>query len=251
MQEIYTVIFLVLLGGSMGSFASMLIYRLPSNDQQLTIWGPLSFCPACKTKLGILQMIPFVSFLILKGKCGSCDAKINISYLINEIAMAAMLLFLVGSLGANNVFAWVIFLLALILYVQALMDLDTLLLSQPLSMILVVCGLGLNIGLELFTIPLDAVLGLIFGYGLLFAVNLLHKMIRGVNGIGSGDFLLLGGIGSIFGASSIGPILLLASSITLMIYFLQKNSRSLELPLGFGLGLGAILYCVTYVSILT
>ena len=78
----------------------------------------------------------------------------------------------------------------------------------------------------------------------------LHKMIRGVNGIGSGDFLLLGGIGSIFGASSIGPILLLASSLTLMIYFLKKKSRSSELPLGFGLGLGAILYCVTYVSIL-
>jgi len=251
MQEIYTAIFLVLLGGCMGSFASMLIYRLPSNDQQLTIWGPRSFCPACKTKLGIWQMIPFVSFLALNGRCRSCDAKINISYLINEIVMAAMLLFLVGSLGISNVFTWLIFLLVLILYVQAAMDLDTLLLSQPLSMILVVSGLGLNLGFEIFTIPIDAFLGLIFGYGLLSAVNLLHKMIRGVDGIGSGDFLLLGGIGSIFGASSIGPILLLASILTLMIYFFQKKDRSSELPLGFGLGLGAILYCMTYVSILT
>ena len=41
-------------------------------------------------------------------------------------------------------------------------------------------------------------LGLVFGYGLLFSINLLHRILKNVDGIGSGDFLLLGGIGSTF-----------------------------------------------------
>ena len=91
----------------------------------------------------------------------------------------------------------------------------------------------------------DALLGLIFGYGILFRINQLHKIIRSTDGIGSGDFLLLGGIGSLFGASAIGPILLMGSSITLSLYFLKKKSEK-QLPLGFGLGIGAILYCLLF-----
>ena len=71
-------------------------------------------------------------------------------------------------------------------------------------------------------------------------------MIRSKNGIGSGDFLLLGGIGSILGASAIGPILLIGSSITLCLYAVNKDK---ELPLGFGLAIGAIFYCFLFLAL--
>ena len=73
-------------------------------------------------------------------------------------------------------------------------------------------------------------------------------MMRSIDGIGSGDFLLLGGIGSVFGASAIGPILLIGSSITLCLYVFNKN-KDKELPLGFGLGLAGIFYCLIFISI--
>ena len=79
----------------------------------------------------------------------------------------------------------------MILYVQALMDFKTLLLSQPLSFLLILIGLVANLGFEIFAVPLDALLGLLFGYGLLFSINMLYKMLRSQDGIGSGDFLLL------------------------------------------------------------
>jgi hypothetical protein len=56
---------------------------------------------------------------------------------------------------------------------------------------------------------------------------------------------LLGGVGSIFGASAIGPILLIGSSITLCLYATNKNKDE-ELPLGFGIGIGAIFYCLLF-----
>jgi leader peptidase (prepilin peptidase)/N-methyltransferase len=147
-----------------------------------------------------------------------------------------------------NLSAWVIVLIVISLYIQSIIDLQTLHLFQPLSIILVIAGLLLNISTGFFTIPLDALLGLIFGYGILFCINHVHKMMRSIDGIGSGDFLLLGGIGSVFGASSIGPILLIGSSITLCLYVFNKN-KDKELPLGFGLGLAGIFYCLIFISI--
>ena len=97
------------------------------------------------------------------------------SYLFNEIFTAALLIYLINLLGIINPVTWLIFSIAMILYVQALMDFKTLLLSQPLSFLLIVIGLVANLGSEIFTVPLDALLGLIFGYGLLFSINQLYN----------------------------------------------------------------------------
>ena len=245
MELIFTYFFLVIFGGCLGSFTSMLIHRLPIDDHLISLSKPRSFCPQCKATLDFFQLIPFVSYLISKGKCLKCNAKIRINYLINEIVFAAFILFIFHTMDFSSLITWVIVLIFISLYVQSMMDMETLLLSQPISIFLIIAGLGFNTYLAFFTLPIDALLGLIFGYGILFCINQLHKIIRSTDGIGSGDFLLLGGIGSVFGASSIGPILLMGSSITLGLYFLKKKKEK-QLPLGFGLGIGAIFYCLLF-----
>jgi leader peptidase (prepilin peptidase)/N-methyltransferase len=245
MELVLTNLLLILLGGCLGSFASMLIYRLPLEDAGITILKPRSFCPLCKNKLTILQLIPFVGYIYSQGICKACNTKINSSYLINEILIAAFVLLIFNKMEINNPSAWVIVLIVMCLYIQSLIDMQTMHLFQPLSVILVLFGLTLNISTGFFTIPLDSLLGLVFGYGILFCINEVYKMIRSRNGIGSGDFLLLGGVGSIFGASAIGLILLIGSSITLCLYATNKNKDE-ELPLGFGIGIGAIFYCLLF-----
>ena len=66
MELVLTNLLLIALGGCLGSFASMLIYRLPLEDAGITIFKPRSFCPLCKKKLTILQLIPFVGLFIVK-----------------------------------------------------------------------------------------------------------------------------------------------------------------------------------------
>jgi len=240
---------LIITGGCIGSFASMLIYRLPRLNETITIFSPRSFCRHCKIQLQIKNLIPFFSFLSSKGKCFNCMEKIDTTYLINEVFITILTLFIINTLGLLNPFSWLLLLILVILYIQAMMDFETLLLSEPLSIGLIFLGLFLNLGFKFFTVPLDSILGLIFGYGLLYSLNLLHRIIRNIDGIGSGDFLLLGAIGATFGASSIGPILLLGSSITLLVYFIKSKDESLQLPLGFGLGLSGVFYCSAFVMI--
>ena len=248
MELVLANLLLIALGGTLGSFASMLIYRLPIENSEITIFYPRSFCPLCKNQLSIVQLIPFVGYLYSRGTCRTCNTKISYSYLIHEVLVTAFILFIFNKMEFINFSAWVVVLIVISLYIQSIIDMQTLYLFQPLSIILVIAGLFLNISTGFFTIPLDALLGLIFGYGILFCINHVHKMMRSIDGIGSGDFLLLGGIGSVFGASAIGPILLIGSSITLCLYVFNKN-KDKELPLGFGLGLAGIFYCLIFISI--
>jgi prepilin signal peptidase PulO-like enzyme (type II secretory pathway) len=246
MELVLTNLLLILLGGCLGSFASLLIYRLPLEDIKINILKPRSFCPQCKTQLGIIQLIPFLGYLYNRGTCFACNAKIKHLYLINELIIAAFILFIFNKLALANLSSWLIVFIVFGLYIQAIIDLQTLHLFQPISIILIVSGLMLNVSIGFFTVPLDSFLGLVFGYGILFCINEVYKMIRSKNGIGSGDFLLLGGIGSIFGASAIGPILLIGSSVTLCLYAVNKDK---ELPLGFGLAIGAIFYCFLFLAL--
>jgi leader peptidase (prepilin peptidase)/N-methyltransferase len=239
---------LILLGGSLGSFASMLIYRLPLSEKEVSIIKPRSFCPNCKEQLSIWQLLPFVSFIMARGQCKNCHQKINIMYFVNECLMAFLVLYFTHITFSSYFISAAMLAIVFILYIQSVIDFQKLLLSTPLSFLLIIIGIIINFKWEIFTISLDALLGLILGYGILFSINLLYRIIRSQDGIGSGDFLLLGGIGSVFGASSLGPILLMGSSLTLALHILKIKTET-KLPLGFGIGMASIFYLNMFVWI--
>lgn len=75
-------IFIFLLGLSVGSFINVLIDRLPKNE---SIVKKRSHCDSCKKTLGFLDLIPVLSFIILKEKCRYCHSPISIQYPIVEL----------------------------------------------------------------------------------------------------------------------------------------------------------------------
>ena len=74
----------LLLGMVMGSFTTMLAYRLPRG---ISIVSPPSHCPSCKTRLTPRDLVPIFSWLINGGKCRHCGSEIGAKYLIIEIAI--------------------------------------------------------------------------------------------------------------------------------------------------------------------
>ncbi len=81
-------IFLIfILGLFLGSFLNVLVDRIPKNE---TVVKDRSRCDKCKKELGALDLIPVVSYLMLKGKCRYCHAKLSIFYPVIEISTGTL-----------------------------------------------------------------------------------------------------------------------------------------------------------------
>lgn len=74
----------IVVGGVLGSFCTMLAYRLPRG---LSIITPRSHCTHCKTQLTWRDLIPLASYLLNKGRCRHCGALIGKRYLFIELAI--------------------------------------------------------------------------------------------------------------------------------------------------------------------
>lgn len=83
----WSVVFGVAFGAAVGSFLNVLIYRLP---RRLSIVFPPSHCPACKHRLGVLDLVPLLSYLLQGGRCRYCRARISARYFLVELWNAAL-----------------------------------------------------------------------------------------------------------------------------------------------------------------
>ncbi|MCD6550223.1 prepilin peptidase [bacterium] len=91
-------LFIFLLGLAVGSFLNCVIYRL--NREESLLKGR-SFCPYCRHKLAWFDLIPVLSFLILRGKCRYCHKKISLQYPLVELATAFLFLLSVAHFGLS------------------------------------------------------------------------------------------------------------------------------------------------------
>ena len=91
MPEVIIRIFVFIFGSIVGSFLNVCIYRLPLEQ---SIVKPRSYCPQCKKAILWYDNIPFVSYLILKGRCRFCKKKISFRYFLVEFITASIFLIL-------------------------------------------------------------------------------------------------------------------------------------------------------------
>lgn len=77
---LYILIFCI--GTLFGSFFTLAVYRIPIRQD---ITHTRSYCPKCDHKLGFLDMIPILSYVVLGGKCRYCKEKIRPRYILLEI----------------------------------------------------------------------------------------------------------------------------------------------------------------------
>jgi leader peptidase (prepilin peptidase)/N-methyltransferase len=70
-----------------GSFVSVVAHRLPRKE---SIWGPRSKCPECDATIAAYDNVPVVSWLVLRGRCRSCGARISARYPLVELTLAVL-----------------------------------------------------------------------------------------------------------------------------------------------------------------
>ena len=110
-----------LLGAVFGSFVNCLAWRLVHGESVL---AGRSHCTSCGHSLGVLDLIPVVSWLALRGRCRHCGERVSPRYVIVELLMAALFVALLVVYGVGA--PWLAYAaLACILMGASLVDLDT------------------------------------------------------------------------------------------------------------------------------
>jgi leader peptidase (prepilin peptidase) / N-methyltransferase len=177
----------------------------------LTLSKPASHCPACGHRIRWYENIPVISWLVLRGKCSACKTPISARYPFIELLTAALFAAAGWRFGAQPVaLLWCGFLAVLV--ALSAIDWDTTVLPDDMTLPLVWAGLAA--AAAGWTIdPVTAIAGAAAGYLSLWSVYWLFKLTTGKEGMGYGDFKLLGAIGAWMGWQAILPTLLLASVI--------------------------------------
>lgn len=248
--------FAIVFGLVIGSFLNVVVHRLPimlerawraevseAADEPLeddglparyNLWVPRSACPHCGHVLSAWENLPVLSYVLLRGRCSACKARVSLRYPLLEIASAAFAAASLAVFGPSfNALA--AFGLCAALLAMSAIDIDTHLLPDSTTLPLLWAGLIVNFN-GMFTNLHDAVLGAIFGYLVLWAVHWLFRLVRGVEGMGYGDFKLLAALGAWLGWAALPQIVLIAAVAGAVVGLLATwlGRMRFEEPLPFG-----------------
>ena len=243
-----------------GSFLNVVIYRLPimmqrefhnecrlsladelknknkleNSTKQFNLIKPNSTCPHCKAPIKAWHNIPLLGWLMLKGKCASCSAKISIRYPLVELGTALASLWVAMQFGATELGLLYIF-ITWVLVALIFIDIDHMLLPDHLTLPLV--WLALIASVLGYTIsPSEAIVGAAVGYLSLWTVFWAFKLLTGKEGMGYGDFKLLAIFGALLGWQAILTIVLLSSVVGAVIgcILLAVQGKEHSTPIPFG-----------------
>ncbi|AXE93625.1 prepilin peptidase [Paraburkholderia sp. 22099] len=223
--------FAIVFGLVIGSFLNVVVHRVPimlerawreeiseATDKPVeqdglparyNLWVPRSACPHCGHVLSAWENLPVLSYVLLRGRCSACKARVSLRYPAIEIASAALAAGALALFGPTGT-ALAAFGLCAALLAMSAIDIDTHLLPDSMTLPLLWAGLIVNFN-GMFASLHDAVLGAIFGYLVLWAVHWLFRLVRGVEGMGYGDFKLLAALGAWLGWAALLQIVLIAA----------------------------------------
>ena len=268
MQELFSssplifvalVFFLSLL---IGSFLNVVIYRLPIMMERewraqckelaatpatdipagrFDIISPSSRCTSCGAQITALQNIPVLSYLFLRGKCGSCGSAISRRYPVVEALTAILTAIVAWRFG----FGWesaAAILLTWALIAISTIDIDHQIIPDSISLPFVWIGLMLSLfhpmaGAEvLFIDAKAAIIGALAGYLSLWSIYQLFRLMTGKEGMGYGDFKLLAVLGAWLGWQMLPLIILLSAvvgaAVGIAMIVVRRHDRNIPIPFG-------------------
>ena len=172
---------------------------------------PGSRCGRCGHRIGALENIPLVSYLLLRGRCKECEAPISLRYPAIELLTGVLF----GAVAWR--FGFTAATLASLVLVAGLValtfiDADVMLLPDAITLPLLWIGLLWSTDGGFVSLS-DAVWGAAAGYFSLWSVYWAFKLLTGKEGLGYGDFKLLAALGAWFGWKALLPIVLMSAVV--------------------------------------
>lgn len=230
------------LGLCLGSFYNVCVHRYLTGES--IVW-PGSHCPKCNHSLSWWENIPIISFIILKGKCRNCSEGISLRYPVVETLSGLLSLLLAVNFGLGTAYFIYLFFSGLLI-IASFIDLEIFILPDIITLPGAVAALA-----AAFVLPIswqDALIGSLVGSGIFLIIQKSYKLVKKIDGLGTGDIKLMLMLGALTGWQGL-PILILTAAVSGLatsLFFLKKtDSGSMmktAIPFGPFLALGALVY---------
>jgi leader peptidase (prepilin peptidase)/N-methyltransferase len=191
-------VFAGLIGAAVGSFGNVVIHRVPRG---MSLSRPPSACPACGTPIGPRDNVPVLSYLLLRGRCRACGARISMRYPVVEAAVTALWVLCALRFEDLEVAAFVA-LASTVLGLVALIDLEHRRIPNAIVLPATVAALVWVFGISAATIQWSVFVRAVACGGGFFAVLLVIALVSG--GMGFGDVKLAAFIGVVTGRFGVG-----------------------------------------------
>ena len=241
-MDTYFIIVSFIMGITFGSFFNVCIFRIP---EKKSIANPPSHCYNCNTRLKPLDLVPILSWTLLRGKCRYCGQKISSRYALVEL-LTGILFVLVYSVYGYNVITLYYLLLVSLLVIITFIDIDHYIIPDEVIIFgsvfaIIFNALGQGIGIK------DSLLGaLICGGGMLVLIYLIELIIK-KEVMGGGDIKLFAMTGLFLGVKG-GLLTILLSVyvgaiygiVTIIYSKIKKQEYKSMIPYGPFISVGAL-----------
>ena len=254
------------LGALIGSFLNVVIHRLPHEE---SIVFPNSRCPSCGAVIAFYDNVPVLSYLLLRGRCRSCESSISIRYPAVELLTALLFVAVTWRDGLTVVLAFdLIFVSALVALI--FIDAEHMILPNAITYPGIVFALVARLAIPLLLgtphfddLPglmdgmlsdmpiwaaslIGALIGALIGGGSLWLMGWTWERLRGVEAMGLGDVKMMFMVGAYLGwRLTILTIFfgVLSGSIIGMALMARQGKKDMQMLLPFGvfLGIGSIM----------
>ena len=241
-------------GAAIGSFLNVVILRIPpllefdwrcqcrelleqeKGDEARPpgIAFSRSRCPKCGHGIRAHENIPVLSYLLLRGKCSACKARISLRYPLVEFITGVAFVITIWHFGPNLQGLTALFLTALLIALAGI-DMDHQLLPDNMTIPLLWAGILISFW-SVHTGLSSSVAGAIAGYLILWSVYHLFRLLTGKEGMGYGDFKLLAALGAWMGWLMLPLIVLLSSVVGAVVGLILIGTGRLkkDKPMPFG-----------------
>ena len=209
--------------------------------EPFTLSTPRSACPNCKAPITALQNVPVISWLVLRGRCASCKAKISARYPLVELTTGVLSAWVAWHFGFGAAGACALLVTWALIALTGI-DIDHQLLPDNITLPLLWAGLlaavavGPMPGAALPVPPKDAIIGAAAGYVSLWLVFHAFKLVTGKEGMGYGDFKLFAALGAWLGWKVLPLVIVLSAATGAMlgILMIALRGRDRRAPMPFG-----------------
>lgn len=207
-----------------GSFLNVCIYRIPKGEDITTT---RSHCMACGNVIGWYDLVPVLSFLLLRGKCRNCGAKLSIQYPIVELLNGILYCLVLVVLG-TNIKSVLTMALVSVLIVITVIDWRTYEIPFGLNVFILVIGI-INLVTDFENWP-DYAIGAVLVSGFLL---LLYLATKG-RGIGGGDIKLMAAAGLFLGWKNCILAFIIGCVLGSVIHLIRMKVSDQDHVLAFG-----------------